>query len=77
MLVCIIGVAIHACINIWSNMYVHVDLRLWILHSDLGHPSQIIDLEKNEKASINDPNCGRGQCSQSTMGTGMGWTTLH
>jgi hypothetical protein len=29
------------------------------------------------RASINGPNCERGHCSQSTMGTGTGWTTSH
>ncbi len=56
------------------TLYVHVDWGLWIRHSDLEQPSQISDSGKNVKLSINGPNCGRGQCSQSTMDTGTGWT---
>jgi hypothetical protein len=37
-------------INTCSHMYVHVDLGLWISHSDLGQQSKISDHGKNAKA---------------------------
>jgi hypothetical protein len=64
-------------INDCSDIYVHVDLGLWILHSDLGQPSQISEHGTNVKVFINSPYYGRGQCSQSNMGTVMGQTTSH
>jgi hypothetical protein len=51
-----------------SDVYMHADLVLWILRPDLGQPSKISDRGKNVRASLNGPNCGRGQCSQSTIG---------
>jgi hypothetical protein len=51
-----------------SDVYMHADLVLWILRQDLGQPSQKSDHGKNLKASLNGPNCGRGQCSQSAVG---------
>jgi hypothetical protein len=40
MFVCIVVVAIQFVINTLSDMYVHMDLGLWILHSALGQPSK-------------------------------------
>ncbi len=57
-------------IKIYGDMYVLMNLGLCILRPNLGQPSQINDPVKNVKASINDPNCERGHCSQSTMGIG-------
>jgi hypothetical protein len=54
-------------INTYSDMYVHVDLGLWILPPDLSQPSQINDPVKKVKAFLNGPNCEIGQC---TMGRG-------
>ncbi len=55
-----------------SDMPVHMGLGLWISRPDPGQSSQISDHGKNVKASINGPNCERGQCSQSTMGMETG-----
>jgi hypothetical protein len=60
-----------------GDLHMHTDLGLWISRPDLGQPSLKGDHGKNVKASINNPKCERGQYSQSNMGAGTGWTTLH
>jgi hypothetical protein len=74
----VVAVAVHSVlvISTCSHKCVHMDLGLWISHSDLGQPSQKRDHGK-VKASINGSICRRGQCSQSNMGTGMRWTASH
>jgi hypothetical protein len=45
-----------------------MNLGLWVIHPDLGQPSQTDDHGKNENVSGNGPVHRRGQFSQSIMG---------
>jgi hypothetical protein len=63
-------------ISTCCNVCVRTDLGLWILHSDLGQPSQKVTVGRCEYV-YKQPYCRRGQCSRSIMGKGTKWTTSH
>ncbi len=77
----IVIAAFYACntvvIIVVSSMCACIDLGLQIIHPDLGRPSQTNDRGKIVKASINSPIYRRGQCRQSSLAMGVGWTILH